>query len=318
MKRIGCLILALLLSPAILNAGDLSIGFGYPYVSAKYDFKVLSAEARYATGSGINIYAARGYWNFHREDPLKGFAGVEAGYIKFNTLNMTGTGYEAALFVGGQYRMANNLYLLMDFAPTMIMLRHSLYTDVSVAGIEFVVNAAVYYRFGGGRADSWKAYEKKPEPAPAPEVQAVPAPAAPQETPSELSEGALLGNLYSKDWKERRQAAFELGKIRSGRAAEPLKNLMLDENDRVRGVAALALTRIIGARAMGPLLELLKDPSDYVRATAAKALGGLKDKRALKGLRPLLKDSSPEVRKASKDAIKTLITPDQKPAPGRP
>ena len=317
------IIFALLLLPAAAHSGDLSLGFGYPYVSIKYDFPVLAAEGRYVTGSGIQVYSARGYWNFHRTEALKGFAGVEGGYIKFNTLGLRGTGYEGALFIGGEYRLTGDFYLLMDFAPTLIMLRHAVYTDVTVAGVEYVVNAAVYYRFGGSRREA-DAEAKKPEKAEAKPAAAGKAPDAEAKdlslspfvfTSKELAdveksispqEKELLKKLASADWEERRAGAFELGKIRSVPAARQLTALLSDENDKVRGVAALALGRIGDARALAPLLEKLKDASPYVRACAAKGVAGLKDTKALKALKPLLKDKSKEVRLAAKEAIEKL------------
>jgi len=129
-------------------AGDLSLGLGYPYLSLKYDFKALSAEGRFVTGSGVQAYAGRGYWNFHQSDKLKGFTGLEAGYIKFDTLDTKGTGSEIALFVGGEYFVAKNFSLLMDFAPTIISSKDSTRSDIEANSVEYVVNFGLYYHFG--------------------------------------------------------------------------------------------------------------------------------------------------------------------------
>ncbi|HBA60085.1 MAG TPA: hypothetical protein DCZ92_04580 [Elusimicrobia bacterium] len=335
MKRTAYLILALLTLPAALTAGNLSVGLGYPYVSAKYDGGKLSAEARMVTGGGVQVYAGRGYWNFHRSSKLKGFTGLEAGYIRFDTLSMKGTGYEASLFIGGEYPVADNFYVLMDFAPTLIVLRHDLYTDVRVGGMEYVVNLGFYYRFGKVQGKAAPEPDKKTPEQQAPEskaaAEALPAApvevstaAAPAAAPPQVSTAAapspeavideLIKQLDSKNWKERRKAAFELGKLKSPRAAEPLIGLLDDKNERVRGVAALALGRLDDPRALLPLMLTLADPSSYVRASVAKSLGQLKDKRALMDLEDAAKDPSEEVRKAAEEAIKKVkAAPQAKP-----
>lgn len=327
MKRLALLIIAMLLLPAASYSGDLNLGFGYPYLSVKYDFPVLSAEARYAAGSGISVYAGRGYWNFHRADPLTGFAGVEAGYISFNSMSMRGTGYEAALFVGGQYRLSRDFFLLMDFAPTLIMLRHAVYTDVTVSGVEFVVNAGVYYRFGGKGDAAVKDVKKKKiegetfvavRKATAPEKDLSLSPFVFVAKSLAAKEAAVDGKLLtpreeelitqldSKDWQVRRKAAFELGRLKAVYAVEPLLVLLADGNEKVRGIAAMALGRIGRNRAYLPLTEKLRDPSSYVRSSVAKGIGYLGDKRGIKALQRLLKDEEPEVRKSAQDAVARL------------
>lgn len=144
-KTVAYLFLAALVFPVDCRAGDLSLGVGYPYISAKYDFKVLAIEGRYIKGSGVQAYAGRGYWNFHQSDKLKGFTGLEGGYIKFDTLDTNGTGSEAAVFLGGEYFISKKISLLMDFAPTLISLKSD---NTAFSGIEYVVNIGIYYRFG--------------------------------------------------------------------------------------------------------------------------------------------------------------------------
>ena len=94
MKKIAVFLVFLLpqVYPVIAAAQNLSLGAGYPYLSIKYDLPVLAVEGRVVTGSGVQAYAGRGYWNFYQADKLKGFAGLEGGYVKFNTLNIKGTG----------------------------------------------------------------------------------------------------------------------------------------------------------------------------------------------------------------------------------
>ena len=151
MKRFAmlCLFLISLAFPAACRAEGLSLGVGYPYASLKYDFKALAAEGRFVTGSGVQAYTGRGYWNFHQSDKLKGFTGLEGGYIKFDTLDTKGTGSEAALFVGGEYFMSEKLSLMLDFAPTLISLKSD---DTDVSCVEYVVNMGFYYHFGGSQS----------------------------------------------------------------------------------------------------------------------------------------------------------------------
>ncbi len=154
MKKVIFLIFILLLlsMPSIGLAGGLSIGLGYPYVSIKYDFPVMAIEGRFVTESGVKAYSGRGYWNYYSSDRLKGFTGLEGGYINFNTLDTKGTGYEGALFIGGEYFMNKWLSLLLDFAPTYISLRHADDSSVKVHGVDFVGNIALYLHFGSDTA----------------------------------------------------------------------------------------------------------------------------------------------------------------------
>ena len=300
MKRFAvfCLLLIPPVLPAVCRAEGFSLGAGYPYLSLKYDFKALAAEGRFVTGSGVQAYTGRGYWNFHRSASLKGFTGLEGGYIKFDTLDTKGTGGEAALFVGGEYFIGEKLSLLMDFAPTLISLKSG-NTDVSC--VEYVANLGFYLHFGGPRP--------KTE---IPKVPAVPGvtPAGKESAGPEVK--AWLAQLKSPDWQERRKAAFELGKIKAAEAAGPLLELLDDDNEKVCGVAALAEGRIGDKRALKPLIEKLEDKSAYVRASAAKALGYLGDKRAVKALENALKDDSPEVQKAAGEVLKKLSSAREK------
>lgn len=139
------LLLIPLFSSAVCQAQGLSLGVGYPYISLKYDSKAIAVEGRYINGLGVQAYTGRGYWNFHQSTNIKGFTGLEGGYIKFNTLDTKGTGSEGAVFVGGEYFISKKLSFMMDFAPTLISLKSG-NTDVSC--VEYVVNLGLYYHFG--------------------------------------------------------------------------------------------------------------------------------------------------------------------------
>lgn len=147
MKRVAMfwLFLLSLISPVACRAGNLSLGVGYPYVSTKYNFKTLAVEGKYINGSGVQAYMGRVYCNLYRSGNIRGFTGLEGGYVKFNTLNTKGTGNEAALFVGGEYFATKNLSLMMDFAPTLISLRSG---HTNLSRVEYVINFGLYVHFG--------------------------------------------------------------------------------------------------------------------------------------------------------------------------
>lgn len=153
MKRlfflIGIIFGGLLVFCQFSCAENLSLGFGYPYVSAKYNLsEKTSIEARYATGSGINVYAGRFYWSFKKYDKLNVFTGFEGGYVSFNTLDMKGTGYETSVFLGGEHFISKRTSFILDFAPTLIGLKSD---DYKVSGIEWVLNLGLYIYFAGNK-----------------------------------------------------------------------------------------------------------------------------------------------------------------------
>ena len=141
MRNSWLALLLLLICPMLSRAGDLSLGLGYPYVGVKDDFGRYAAEARFATGFGIDLYGARAYWNFHKFDRVTLFTGVEAGYIHFNTFSVRGTGWETSAFLGGEVPITSLFSLSTDFSP--------MYVDVNsqsagARGFEYVVNFAIY------------------------------------------------------------------------------------------------------------------------------------------------------------------------------
>ena len=85
----------------------------------------------------------------------------------------------------------------------------------------------------------------------------------------------LFAFLKDPDWKQRRGAAFDLGKMKAVEAVAPLMELLNDEDEKVRSSAAMALGRIGDKRAIKPLKSALKDRSAQVRKAAASALNKL-------------------------------------------
>jgi len=122
----------------------LGIGLGYPYICVKYNFiPAISSEIKYATGDGVNVIAGRLYWNFLF--PIKGlniFTGMEYGAVIFNETDMSGTGTEASLFVGGEYFLADRFSFHMDLGPSAISLKNE---SAGVEGVEWIANLALYY-----------------------------------------------------------------------------------------------------------------------------------------------------------------------------
>ncbi|HVZ80210.1 MAG TPA: hypothetical protein VHE12_05325 [bacterium] len=126
-----------------------SLGVGWPYVGAKYFFNNdLGLEARFATGDGIDVYAARGYWSFLRYGNFSLQTGAEFGYFTFdtmnsnNTLQVSGSGYEIAPLVGLDYFMDRNLSVLIDFSMPVIDLSSH---QVSLGDVEWVFEGGVYF-----------------------------------------------------------------------------------------------------------------------------------------------------------------------------
>ncbi|MFP4057659.1 MAG: HEAT repeat domain-containing protein [Candidatus Brocadiia bacterium] len=103
-------------------------------------------------------------------------------------------------------------------------------------------------------------------------------------------------------------AAESLARI-GQRAAEPLIEVLSDENEKVRQHAALALGGIKAAEAVPGLIPLLEDEVGEVRAEAAKALGRIGDRRAVEALIQALGDPSSAVRKEAAWALGEIKDP---------
>ncbi|MCX7716409.1 MAG: hypothetical protein N2Z73_03235 [Endomicrobia bacterium] len=134
---------------------DFGIGIGWPFLSLKYNFlKKISSEVRFATSEGINVFSLRGYYNFYsirkenfstyplKNINLKCFSGIELGYITFNTMSISGNGYEGSAFIAAEYFLTKSLSFLVDFTPTFVYLNSE---GVSVEGFEMVTNLVIYY-----------------------------------------------------------------------------------------------------------------------------------------------------------------------------
>ena len=126
----------------------LGIGLGYPYLSVKYGINSRwSGELRGAFGSGIVVAGGRVYYNLNPEKRAVIYYGLEMDYVSFNTDDISGNGYLGLIFVGGEYFINKNLTVCMDIGPVYTKLADSEYSDVSVSGIDWVVNIGINFYF---------------------------------------------------------------------------------------------------------------------------------------------------------------------------
>jgi hypothetical protein len=132
-------------SQAQPDGNKLGINVGWPYVGVKYNLSDLfAAEIRYANGEGIDFYAGRMYLTVLHTTPNL-FVGCEGGSISFNSNDMQGTGYEAALFIGTEYFILKRFSISLDISPMFIGVSSG---STSVSGFEFTVNSSLcYYLF---------------------------------------------------------------------------------------------------------------------------------------------------------------------------
>ena len=136
-------------TPASYIRPGLSVGVGYPYVGLKYFFNNdLGLEARFSTGDGIDVYAARGYWSFIRSGNISLVTGAEFGYFTFNTqttdktLKVSGDGQEFGPFVGIDYFLDRQFSVLFDFSMPIIGLQSH---AVSLGDVEWVFEGGLYF-----------------------------------------------------------------------------------------------------------------------------------------------------------------------------
>lgn len=109
----------------------------------------------------------------------------------------------------------------------------------------------------------------------------------------------LLSDLRSKSAEKRRDAANQLGALRSRGALRVLAEALSDRESSVREAAAFALGQISDPAATKLLIPLLADPEPEVRAASAFALGMIGDNKALQALSYATGDSAAEVRSSA-------------------
>ncbi len=114
---------------------------------------------------------------------------------------------------------------------------------------------------------------------------------------------ALLADLKSLEVVRRRDAANELGSVRSKDAVPYLTPLLTDKEPTVREAAAFALGQITDSRATAALSKTLADKDTEVRAAAVFALGMIYDRKVAATISGMLNDPAAAVRSAAATAL---------------
>ena len=131
--------------PSSLSKGSFGVGVNFPGANVRYFVaENLSAELKGQFETGIVVAGLRVYKYLRLfETPLV-FVGVEGDYVSFKSDLSKGTGYAGEIFVGGEYFVHDKFSVALDFGPAFVGLKDSNY-DVSVSGLEFVVNIGLTY-----------------------------------------------------------------------------------------------------------------------------------------------------------------------------
>ena len=159
-KKWGILILGIILfslTGAMASDSDLNhkfgVGLGWPYLSFKYCFhQNWAIEARGAYEDEIGVYGMRTYYNFNHYKKGLLFTGLGIDYVGFvlpvddGGKKVDGEGYAFSLFIGGEYFINQRFALSADIGTAYIGLNEDEF-DLTVSGIEFVVNLGVNFYF---------------------------------------------------------------------------------------------------------------------------------------------------------------------------
>lgn len=113
----------------------------------------------------------------------------------------------------------------------------------------------------------------------------------------------LLSELKSPEVKTRRDAANQLGVVRSREATRALVEALSDKDASVREAAAFALGQITDPAATEKLARALSDKDTEVRSSAAFALGMIGDRRSIPALSKSLDDEEAAVRASAVIAL---------------
>ncbi len=126
----------------------IGIGLGYPYLSLKYGISPKwSMELRGAFDDGIQVLGGRLYHNFTPEERTVIYCGGEMDCVTFDTKDIAGSGYLGLIFVGGEHFFSKKFTFCLDFSTVYTKLTDSEYSDVSVSGIDLVVNMGINFYF---------------------------------------------------------------------------------------------------------------------------------------------------------------------------
>ena len=130
--------------------GRLGFGFNYPGVGLRYfllDRYALEARGQFADAVLVTGLRASRY--FSPLTQVLPYFGVEVDYVGFTSEYTKGIGYVAEAFVGGEYFVwPKHVSVQFDFGPAWLGLKDRNY-DLTVSGIEFIVNFGITYYFSG-------------------------------------------------------------------------------------------------------------------------------------------------------------------------
>ncbi|MBI2567323.1 MAG: HEAT repeat domain-containing protein [Candidatus Schekmanbacteria bacterium] len=116
----------------------------------------------------------------------------------------------------------------------------------------------------------------------------------------------IIGLLSSPDWRQREQAALELGHNSVSAATPDLLKLLTDPQDQVRSAALDALSRIGGAETCRGIAALLPVTHGEIRSRALETLVMIGGSEAIVGLAPLLEGRREPDREAMRTAIRII------------
>lgn len=131
--------------PGLFENGDLSLGLGYPFLGLKYDFSDYALEGRFLTRNGIQVYSARGYWDFYARNKWTAYTGLEAGYVRYGSGRYAGHAYELSPFIGGAYDIDRNFSVSADISPALVIFPGG-GTDFDIGDLGWYVNIGVFFR----------------------------------------------------------------------------------------------------------------------------------------------------------------------------
>ncbi|MDD5131036.1 MAG: hypothetical protein PHH44_00045 [bacterium] len=124
------------------------VGLNYPGAGIKYLFNdKLSLELRGQFVDNIVVGGLRGNYYFNPESNAVLFMGIESDYVSFKGEESKGHGFAGELYLGIEFFLLSSFSLQADFGPAFITLTDQ-DSDLSVNGIEYVVNFGVNWYFG--------------------------------------------------------------------------------------------------------------------------------------------------------------------------
>ena len=153
MKKNIIIILVILLTFSEIifgrNLPKFGISLGYPYVSLKYRLSSkFTTELRDTFSEGINVVSLRGYYDFYKINKISCFTGIDLGYVFFDTDDVKGEGSLFTVFIGGEYFVSSKISISIDIGPSFITLWSKKEKDLSVSGIEWILNSGLNIYFG--------------------------------------------------------------------------------------------------------------------------------------------------------------------------